>query len=577
MPEGAARTSLRQALSNLQKLVGPHVSVTRQTAAFDPTSPYQLDVEVFLDLLHGSSGPLAHSTGGPMRLREAVEQYKGDFLEGFYVRDAPDFDEWAVGQRERLRQLVLQALHELAVHHSARGEYSQAADCLAQLISLDPWREDAHRQLMLVLAYSGQRDAALAQYQTCRRVLDEELGEKPAAETTALYERIRAGVVEPPSLPRTRPNNLQSPPTPLLGREEELKRVGALLESSECRLLTLVGPGGVGKTRLGLQVATDLLESFDGGAFFVDLAPVVEPDLVLTTIASALGVRETPGQPLVESVRARLRQGRVLLLLDNFEQVLSAAPLVAELLGTCPDLSVLVTSRAVLRLRGEYEFPVSPLALPDLSRLPDLETLVDSPVVALFAQRARAVQTDFRVTEENASSVATICVRLDGLPLAIELAAARIKLLRPHELLIGLNSRLRLLTGGARDLPARHRTLRAAISWSYDLLSDDERRLFHRASVFAGGCSLEALEAICEGDDGQNGFDALEGVSSLLDHSLLRRVEQPEGEARFGMLETIREYALERLEMSEEGETVHRRHAEYCLALVWISQFKDGR
>ena len=280
-----------------------------------------------------------------------------------------------------------------------------------------------------------------------------------------------------------------------------------------------------------------------------------------------LEVGETAGKPLVESLAGHLRGRSLLLVLDNFEQVLAAAPLLAELLTACPGLKVLVTSRAALHLSGEHEFPVPPLELPDPKHLPDLETLSQYEAVTLFIQRARAARPDFQVTNASAPAVAELCARLDGLPLAIELAAARVKLLSPQALLARLGRRLNLLTGGARDLPARQQTLRSAIDWSYELLEPDEQAMFARLAVFVGGCTLEAVEAVCHpGVD--RPLEVLDGLALLVDRSLLRQVEGTEGEPRFGMLETIREYAAERFEESGDAETWRQRHAGYYLALA---------
>src|SRR5919107_2062652 len=362
-------------------------------------------------------------------------------------------------------------------------------------------------------------------------------------------------------------NNLPAQPTPLVGRERELKEVCDLLPGQGVRLLTLTGPGGIGKTRLGLQVAAELLDEFEDGVFFVALAPTTDPSLVASAIAEPLGVVEAGDQPLEEGLKDYLRRKELLLLLDNFEQVLAGAPLVGELLSACPELKVLATSRSVLRVYGEQEYLVPPLELPSPGRLPAIDSLSQYEAVRLFIERAKAARPDFSVTDENAPAVAEICTRLDGLPLAIELAAARIKLLPPKAMLERLGSRLKLLSGGSRDLPERQRTLRGAIEWSYTLLEESERVLFARLAVFSGGRTLEAIEAVC-GAKGDLPVDALEGVSSLLDKSLLRQEEGPEGEPRFVMLETIHEYARERLKASGEAEETRRLHAEYFLALA---------
>ena len=367
-------------------------------------------------------------------------------------------------------------------------------------------------------------------------------------------------------------NNLPIQSTPLIGREAQIMAVQELLQHADVRLVTLTGPGGMGKTRLGMQVAVDLSDDFEHGVYFVDLAPIGDPGLVISTIAQTLKVRETSDQPLIASLEEYLREKRMLLLLDNFEQVVAAAPTVADLLATCPHLKLLVTSREVLHLRGEHEFPVPPLALPDSKQLPELRPdlapsiLSHYSAVALFSQRAQAVKPDFRLTVQNAAAVAEICVRLDGLPLAIDLAAARCKIFSPQAILSRLGSRLGLLTGGAHDLPGRQQTLRDAIAWSYDLLDNPEMILFARLSVFVGGCTLEAIESVCRDPDLE--IDILNGLTSLVDKSLLRQVEGIGDEPRFTMLETIREYALERLGESGEMESLRCRHTEYHLALA---------
>ncbi|HZU75688.1 MAG TPA: AAA family ATPase, partial [Dehalococcoidia bacterium] len=360
------------------------------------------------------------------------------------------------------------------------------------------------------------------------------------------------------------------PPLPLtsfVGREREVADLTAFFAVGGAgRLLTLTGPGGVGKTRLALQIAERVSDAFLDGVAFVDLAPVPDPTLVFDAIAQALGVSAAAAMLLADSVKAFLRDKRLLLLLDNFEHVLAAAPLVAELLAACPTLAALVTSRSVLQISGEHVYLVPRLPLPD-EALSTMAAIRHSAAVALFTERAQAAQPDFALTETNAATVAELCRRLDGLPLAIELAAARVRTLPPAELLARIDHALPLLTGGARDAPARQRTLRHSIAWSYALLTPAEQRLFRRLAVFVGGWTLEAAEAVCDGEH-DLGADALEALASLVDKSLVRRVEGPEGRARFTLLATVREYAYERLEGAGEQESLHRRHAAYLIALA---------
>ncbi len=363
------------------------------------------------------------------------------------------------------------------------------------------------------------------------------------------------------------PNNLPILATSFVGRTREVEAARRLLATS--RLLTLTGPGGTGKTRLALQLAAESIEVFPDGVFFVPLEPITDPALVATTIAGVLGVQEVGSEPVERLLADFLRPRRLLLVLDNFEQVTEGARVVGDLLKAAPDLRVVVTSRAVLRLYGEQEYPVPPLGTPDPANLPPLEALAQYEAVALFIARAMAARPDFAVTNENAPAVAQITARLDGLPLAIELAAARTKLLSPQAMLPRLESRLALLGGaGARDLPARQQTLRGAIAWSFDLLDETGRCLFARVSTFVGGFDLEAAEAICSPPTaGHEAVDVLAGLSDLADQSLVRRADEHD-HVRFDMLETIREFAAEKLAASGEADEIRRRHAAYFTDLA---------
>jgi predicted ATPase/class 3 adenylate cyclase len=398
-----------------------------------------------------------------------------------------------------------------------------------------------------------------------------DLGEhrlKDFEQVMCLYQVVIAGLPDgfpPLKTLDGRADTLPVPPTALVGREDE----GQLLRREDVRLVTLTGPGGTGKSRLSIQVAAGLRDVFIGGVFFVSLAPITDSTLVLPTIAQVLGIRDGAGQTLALRVVETLQWRPVLLVLDNFEQVVGAAGQVADLLASCLRLKVLVTSREVLHVRAEHEFAVPPLALPDPARLPKLVALARISSVALFVQRVQAVKPEFRLTTANAREVAEICVRLDGLPLAIELAAARVKLLPPPALLARLGQRLTVLTSGARDAPARQQTLRNTIEWSYHLLEADEQRLFQRLSVFVGNCTLEAVEAVCSAlDTADAAGSVLEGVASLIDKNLLQQIEQTQGEPRLVMLETIREYGLEALAVSGEMEATRQAHSAYYLVLA---------
>ena len=373
-------------------------------------------------------------------------------------------------------------------------------------------------------------------------------------------------LTSPESTPK---HNLPPQLTSLVGREQDAATVEQLLQRPEVRLLTLTGPAGVGKTRLALQIATDLLESYPDGVYFVNLAPLRDPDLVLLTVAQTLALRQVEGQLLLALLQASLQDKHLLLVLDNFEQVVRAAPQVMDLLMVCPQLKVLVTSRQVLHLRTEHLFPVPPLALPDLDHLPEREELAQYVAVSLFLQRAQALLPGFQLTEANARVIAEICVHLDGLPLAIELAAARVRLLPPQALLARLSQRLAVLTGGAQDVPARQQTLRNTIAWSYDLLTAQEQRLLRCLSVFVGGFTLEEAEAVSKlsNETEPGAVSALDVVGALLDKSLLLQGKQEGEESRLTMLETIGEYGLECLSQSGELELTRRAHAVYYLQL----------
>jgi predicted ATPase len=388
-----------------------------------------------------------------------------------------------------------------------------------------------------------------------------------ARELAAIRDRFAE---KPMKQVEARPANLPAQRTGFVGREREVTLAKELLLRPDVRLVTITGPGGIGKTRLGVQVANALTENFPGNIHFVPLAPLSDPALIPSVMVQAMGIRAAGGQSPLQILNENLQDPQrapILLLLDNFEHVMEAAPMVAALLAMGPNLKILVTSRAALHVYGEHEFPVPPLALPDTRSKPSVQVLSECPAVVLFVQRAIAAKPDFELNGQNALAVAEICARLDGLPLAIELAAARVKVLSPSSMLTRLQSRLQLLTGGSRDLPQRQQTLRAAMDWSYDLLSAAEQKLFERLSVFVGGSNLEGVEAVCDAKADLE-LDLLDGMASLVDKSLVQQAEQTIGESRFVMLQTIHEYAFEKLEASGEKALTKRAHAAYCLILA---------
>lgn len=435
---------------------------------------------------------------------------------------------------------------------------------------------DVHRAARVAAAANGGQvllssaTRTLVGDQLPQGVTLRDLGEhrmKDLPQPDRLWQLVIDGLPDEPAAPRTlsaAPNNLAPQLTSFVGRRKELAEARALLERS--RLLTLVGPGGTGKTRLSIEIASQTMSGFADGVWVARLAPVSDPDLVPSTIANAMGLVVPPGRTPLDHVTDHLRERQALLVLDNFEQVVSAAGDVARILLECPRVKVIVTTRIALRIAGEQEYPVPPLALPDPADLREVAELARAEAVQLFVERARAARPDFGLTEENARAVVGLVAQVDGLPLAIELAAARVKVLPPQAILERLASGLGILQSSARDLPARQQTLRGAIAWSYDLLDDGLRRLFHRLSVFRGGAALEQIEEVC-GPAGEVGRDIFDGVAELVDHSLLRRIESG-GTARFAMLETIREYAYERLAESGEAAAVEVRHARAYLALA---------
>jgi predicted ATPase/tRNA A-37 threonylcarbamoyl transferase component Bud32 len=395
--------------------------------------------------------------------------------------------------------------------------------------------------------------------------------EERFASTRELFEelrRIRRAVAARPAQPPSRPS-LPTSRTPLVGRRRELDEIKTLIINQDVRLLTLTGPGGTGKTRLALQAARELSSHFTGGVFFVALGPITDAELMLPTLAQTIGAEIETGRSTQATVITYLRGlgGPPLLILDNFEHVMASAPLVSDILAACPEVNIIATSREILHLYGEHDFPVAPLERPDPRNLPPFDELSRAPAVALFVERARAANPSFALTEENSPAVAELCARLDGLPLALELAAAHVRMLPPQALLSRMGQRLKLLTGGARDLPSRQQTLRRTLDWSHELLDENERTLFRRLAVFAGGFTLEAAQAVADPYE-QLQVDVVSLLGSLVDKSLLQPTTAREGESRFHMLETIRDYAAERLAEDPSAEETRKAHAAYFLVLA---------
>ncbi|MCB9101034.1 MAG: tetratricopeptide repeat protein [Anaerolineales bacterium] len=581
-PDSNARANLRHALNNLRTVLRdrnatpPFLLSDRQTIHFNPDSSYRLDVAEFSRLV--DRRPTAPQTDemseqAVERLQQAIALYTGPFLTGLFLEGCAAFEEWSLLTRERLQIQLLATLQNLTHHFEQQGNYEFAFNYARQQVEIDPLQEQAHRHLMRLLARTGQRSAALVQFETLRQRLADELDVAPSAETTALHQQIQTGQLPSPAelMPETiaapsstapPPHNLPAQLTSFIGRSAELGDIQDKLLQPDIRLLTLTGPGGTGKTRLALKIAGDLLNHFADGVYFVALAPLRDPELIVSTIAEVLQLHETADRIVIDLLAEYIQDKRLLLILDNFEHLTEAGPLLTDLLTNAANLKILATSRTPLHLYGEHCYPVSPLPLPDAEARPSLDNLLENEACQLFTERARAVKPNFALTSENVQTVAEICTRVDGLPLAIELAAARISLLPPPKLLGQLNRRLHILTKGAKNLPERHQTLRNTIDWSYELLTPEEQALFRRLAVFAGSCSLEAAEAV---GNISGEIDLFDGLESLVDKSLLRQLEV-NYEPRFVMLESIREYGLEQLQANDETEVILQSCVDYYLS-----------
>lgn len=580
VPDTTARRNLTRLLVLLRRaLPQPAILLAEdESVALDAEQVWS-DTVAFVRLT-ATPGPTARLQA----LDEAVNLVRGPFLDGFALPDSAEFEGWMDEERRTWERRCLDALAALIEAHTAEGDYAAAIAAAQRYLQTDELAEDIHRRLIALYAAAGDRTAALRQFERCAVTLERELGVSPLAETRAVFEAVREGAttlpgLSPAALPSgigvPRPAPAQPPPpaalpppaSALIGRLTEVAEVVALLRRREVRLLTLTGAGGAGKTRLALEAARRVGPDFADSVAFVPLAPLRDAALVIPAITYALGLPDQGDRPALTRLQDALRDRDMLLVLDNFEHVAEAAIEVATLLTAAPRLTILTTSRARLHIVGEHSYPVPPLALTDAGQLPSPGALAQVDAVALFLTRVRARLPDFQLTEANAREVAAICTRLDGLPLAIELAAARAALLSPRMLLARLDHRLALLTGGPYDLPERQRTLRAAIDWSYDLLDVSEQLLFGRLAVFAGSWSLEAAEAVTDAV-GLLATSALDGLQALLEKHLIQRASDVGGEPRFTMLETIREYALERLSERGEAAVTQQTHAQYYLALA---------
>ncbi|MBE9508874.1 MAG: tetratricopeptide repeat protein, partial [Chloroflexi bacterium] len=568
-PEARGRANLSWVLRRISTLLPGCLQADRHTVQFQRAAPsagsgqaaYWLDIEAFEEL--GAQGEV-------VSLAAAAELYRGEFLEGLYLGGCAEFEIWVVGERERWRQRVAWMLGELVAHHSRRGEYEQALRFARRLLTLEPWREETHRQVMRLLARSGQRGAALAQYETCRRILAEELGVEPTEETMALYGRIRNGASPFP------PHNLPAPLTPFIGREAELVAIKDRLQDPDCRLLTLVGPGGSGKTRLALEAAAAQIDDFEDGVFFVSLAPLQSVGSIVPTVGQALGFSFHGERDPRQQLLSYLRRKGMLLILDNFEHLLEGVDLVSDVLKAAPDVKILATSRARLNVGGEHRFRIAGMNYPDEETAgarsetfaQQWEDVAQYSAVKLFLQGACRAQPGFELTDENLSGVVQVCRLVDGLPLGIRLAAAWVEILTPAEIAAETGRSLDFLETKLRDAPARQRSMRAAFDHSYHLLSEQEREVFQRLSVFRGGFTRDAAQQVTGG--------SLRELRALVDKSLLER--DPAG--RYGIHELLRQYAAEKLDESPAASEAARvRHCAYYATFLQQREadLKGGR
>lgn len=564
-----AFTNLRHTLWETQKVLGPGwLVIERETISINPDANLWVDVHRFESLLLEGQKQSDISLRIPL-LTECVKLYRHHFLTGFNLKNSPPFDEWSLSRADELRHRLTESLTLLTEDYCLLGNAGAALPYARRLVTLDPLNESAHRVLMQVYIQVGQHNAALKQYQNLEQILRKELGLDPQPETRTLYKQIRkgdikqiqVGIKNETVIPK---NNLPQQLTSFIGREKELDEIARLLVSN--RLVTLTGSGGIGKTRLSLQVGSRVLNQFPDGVWFIELAPLANPDLIPQTILTALHFGEQAGKTSLQVLEEQLKSKKLLLILDNCEHLIEAcASLAHALLKSTPEIKILATSREVLDIGEELAWRVPSLPLPDLNASLELEHLTQCETVRLFIERALLVQPYFNINHDNVTVIAQICSRLDGIPLAIELAAARIKALSVNQIARRLDDRFRLLTKGSHTVLERHQTLRATIDWSYNLLNADEKKLLSRLSIFRGGWTLEAAERICVKQQGE--FDILDVLSDLIDKSLVI-MDGSGDEARYHLLETTRQYALEKLREVFESELLHNQHLAYFVELA---------
>ncbi len=579
-PEQTARHNLRQALFSLRQTIGdpaahpPYLHITRNEIQFNRASEFTLDVASFNAHLAAASSHThsrldACAVCAP-RLQHAVDLYRGKFLQEFFLKDSAAFEEWALAQREALHQRALDALTDLATYYEQHGDLGATRRSAVRQLELDPWREQAHRQMMRVLALEGQLGAAIAQYETCRRVLVEELGVEPSSETRELYERIKdgrweleVGHLHNGSTPNTKPptSNLPVHLTPFIGRERELEDLGQLIADPACRCVTLVGPGGIGKTRLAVQATSKHRHEFAQGVAFIPLVTIHSVEAIVPAIAQALGFSfYGPTSPRVQ-LFSYLRDKQMLLVLDNVEQLVvadslqgNAAELFVDLMQHTPDIKLLLTSREPLNVQGEWVFQVEGLLIPEDDRV---EAIESSAAVALFLQRAQRARVGFTVSEKERPSVARLCRSVGGNPLALELAATWVRTLSVAEIVKEIERSLDFLSTTVRDLPERHRSIRAVFDHSWKMLTAEEQSVLRDLSVFHGPFHRAAAEQVAGA--------SLSTLSALVSKSLVRRTAT----GYYDLHELVRQYAASRLAAAELA-SVAERHSQYYLD--WLGQ-----
>jgi predicted ATPase/DNA-binding SARP family transcriptional activator len=579
LPEAAARNNLRQALAALKEALGdrhtdpPFLLADRASIQFNPQSDYCLDLDDFLRLLHDTNHHLHRRLESCraciQKMQQAADLYRGHFLNDFYLGDSTAFEEWAALKREWLHQQALSLLGNLAALHERKSKFSHALQYVQRQLTLDPWREEAYRQAMRLHMLSGDREAALAAFEKCRRVLDEEMGVEPEPETTALYEQIRAREtnngtalnaqtsktsVQHLTLPAERPHNLPPMATPFIGRETELEEIGSLIDGTAYRLVTLLGPGGSGKTRLAVQVGTEQIDSYTHGVFFISLAPLQSPELIPAAVLSGLGIGPDPKIAPLEKLLKHLRDKEMLLILDSFEHLIQGAQTIAAILRQAPEVTILVSSQARLNLHNEYVYRVEGFSPPAESA--SYQELLQNPAVQLFVQNAKRTQNSFKLTSHNYAHVAHICQLTAGLPLAIELASAWVHALSCKDIAAEISTSIGFLKTSLLDVPERHRSLTAVFDHSWQRLTPAEQDSLLGLSIFQGGFSRQAGEAAA------GAGPAL--LAALVDKSLLRRNHS----GRYEIHEMVRRYCLEKMESRGDLKKIHRLHAAFYLALT---------